>query len=175
MPSPPATPRSHAGRSRVAAAGACRAPTPRKPTAAERRVVDELLLAMPLGDIAAVLQRLAPQAVCLSDGGPHRGAARRPIVGAENVARFCIKVTRKAAKLSRPEPATINGGSGVIVYVRDEVDCVLAFGVDADGERVARIWVVRAPEKLDHVLAPVRCADRVRKTEVDLSGFAPTA
>lgn len=128
---------------------------PRKPTGAERRIVDELLVAMALGDVPAVLQRLAPDAVCVSDGGPQRRAARRPVVGAERVARFCINVTRKAYRASRVASASINGDPGVIVYVDDAIDCVLAFEVDPESERVATIWIVRAPEKLDHVLAPL--------------------
>ena len=127
----------------------------RKPTADERRIVAELLVAMALGDVPGVLQRLAPDAVCISDGGPHRRAARRPVVGADWVARFCIKVTRKAADSRRVVPASINGDPGVIVYDGDEIDAVLAFEVDASGDRVAAIWIVRAPEKLDRVLAPV--------------------
>jgi RNA polymerase sigma-70 factor (ECF subfamily) len=87
----------------------------RKPTADERRIVDELLVAMYLGDVSAVLQLLSPDAVCISDGGPHRRAARRPIVGADWVARFCIKVTRKTSDGSRVVPAAINGDPGVIV------------------------------------------------------------
>lgn len=128
---------------------------PRKPTADERRVVDELIVAMALGDVPGVLDRLAPDAVCISDGGPNRRAARRPVVGAERVARFCINVTRKVYGEARVAPASINGDPGVIVYVDDVIDCVLAFEVDTDGERIAGIWIVRAPEKLDHVLAPV--------------------
>jgi hypothetical protein len=52
-------------------------------------------------------------------------------------------------------PAAINGDPGVIVYSGDEIDSVLAFEVDASGDQVAAIWIVRAPEKLDHVLVPV--------------------
>ena len=128
---------------------------PRKPTGAERRIVDELLVAMALGDVPAVLARLAPDAVCVSDGGPQRRAARRPVVGAERVARFCINVTRKVYGESRVASASINGDPGVVVYVDDAIDCVLAFEVDPETERVATIWIVRAPEKLDHVLAPL--------------------
>jgi RNA polymerase sigma-70 factor (ECF subfamily) len=127
----------------------------RRPTADERRIVDELLVAMYLGDVAAVLERLAPDAVCISDGGPQRRAARRPVVGANRVAPFCIKVTRKASDRARFVAAAINGDPGVIVYVGDGIDSVLAFEVDASGGRVAAIWIVRAPEKLDRVLAPV--------------------
>ena len=128
---------------------------PRKPTGAERRIVDELLVAMALGDVPAVLQRLAPDAVCVSDGGPQRRAARRPVVGAERVARFCINVTRKVYGDKRVASASINGDPGVIVYIDGAIDCVLAFEVDPETERVATIWIVRAPEKLDHVLAPL--------------------
>lgn len=128
---------------------------PRKPTPDERRIVDEVLVAMALGDIPAMLERLAPDAVCVSDGGPHRRAARRPVVGAERVARFCVNVTRKVYGEKRVEAVAINGDPGVIVYVDDAIDCVLAFEVDEVGERIAAIWIVRAPEKLDHVLAPV--------------------
>ena len=126
----------------------------RRPTAGERRVVDELLVAMALGDVSAVLERLAPDAVCISDGGPNRRASRHPLVGAERVAKFCVKITQKAAG-NRAVPATINGDPGVIVYAGDDIDSVLAFEVDESGDRVAAIWIVRAPEKLDHVLAPV--------------------
>jgi RNA polymerase sigma-70 factor, ECF subfamily len=127
---------------------------PRKPTGEERRMVDELIVAMAMGDIETVLARLAPDAVCISDGGPTRRAARRPVVGADRVARLLINVTRKfvAGNVSSV-PATINGDPGVIVSAGDEIDSVLAFEVD--GDRVATIWIVRNPEKLDHVLAPV--------------------
>lgn len=128
---------------------------PRKPSGEERRLVDELLVAMALGDVPAVVQRLAPDAVCISDGGPHRRAARRPVVGAERVARFCVNVTKKAYAMPRVVPVTVNGDPGVIVYDGGDIDCVLAFEVDSAGERIAAIWIVRAPEKLDHVLAPV--------------------
>lgn len=127
----------------------------RKPTPDERRVVDELLVAMYLGDMPTVLKCLAPDAVCISDGGPQRRAARRPIVGADRVAPFCIKVTSKTSDAARFVAAIVNGDPGMIVYAGDEIDSVLAFEVDETGERVAAIWIVRAPEKLDHVLAPV--------------------
>ena len=128
--------------------------TARRPRATERRVVDELLVAMAMGDMNAVLERLAPDAVCVSDGGPTRRAARRPVVGAERVARFFVNVTRKAySDLTRAVPATINGDPGVIIYIGDEIDVVASFEID-DQNRVAAIWMVRNPDKLEHVLTP---------------------
>lgn len=119
----------------------------------EREVVDALLVALALGDVAAALDRLAPDVVSISDGGPERRAARRPIVGAERVARFFMNLTRRHVGGMSVEPADINGDPGVILKVDGVIDMVAAFEVE-DG-RVAAIWVMRNPDKLEHVTEPV--------------------
>lgn len=120
----------------------------------EREVVDALLVALALGDVAAALDRLAPDVVSISDGGPERRAARRPIVGAERVARFFMNLTRRHVVGGMSvEPADINGDPGVILKVDGVIDMVAAFEVE-DG-RVAAIWVMRNPDKLEHVTEPV--------------------
>ncbi|MDQ2754575.1 MAG: sigma-70 family RNA polymerase sigma factor, partial [Actinomycetota bacterium] len=47
----------------------------------DRRLVDELLVALSSGDMEAVLAHIAPDVVCITDGGANRKAARRPVVG----------------------------------------------------------------------------------------------
>ena len=126
----------------------------RKPHGTDRRLVDELLVCMALGDVPAVLERLAPDVVLVSDGGAERRAARRPVVGADRVARFFVNLTRKHAHEVRVEPAIVNGDAGVIVYLADAIDFVASFEVEND--RIAAIWIVRNPEKLEHVLTPTR-------------------
>lgn len=118
----------------------------------DRRVVEELLVAVALGDIDGVLERLAPDAVCVSDGGATRRAARRPVVGAGRVARFLITTTKKVYERASVELATINGCPGIIVSVDGEVDVVASFELD-DERRVAAVWMMRNPEKLTHVAA----------------------
>lgn len=118
----------------------------------DRRVVDELLVAFALGDIDTVLARLAPEVVLVSDGGPHRRAARRPVVGAERVARFFSNLARRHVP-SAVFPATINGDPGVIVEIDGVIDFAAAF--DVDGDQVTAIWLVRNPTKLGHVRSPV--------------------
>ncbi len=61
---------------------------PHQAAAADRELVDGLLRALAAGDVAEVVARLAPQVVCVTDGGPQKRAARRPMVGAGLVARF---------------------------------------------------------------------------------------
>src|SRR4051794_5835514 len=54
----------------------------------DRKVVEELLMAVALGDVDAVVARLAPEAICVSDGGANKRAGRRPVVGPPRIARF---------------------------------------------------------------------------------------
>lgn len=120
---------------------------------ADRRIVDELLLAVVTGDVARTLALLAPDVVSISDGGANRHAARRPVVGADRVARFFTNLASKNLHRASATAATINGDPGVIVTVDGAVDFVAAFEVE--NEKVVSIWIVRNPEKLEHVLAPV--------------------
>jgi RNA polymerase sigma-70 factor, ECF subfamily len=116
----------------------------------DRRVVDELLVALWLGDMSAVLARLAPDAVCITDGGGTRPAARYPIKGAERVARFLVNVTKKHKDELSFTNATVNGEPGIVGRLKDgEVDLVIAF--EMGGDTVSTIRLVRNPAKLRRV------------------------
>jgi RNA polymerase sigma-70 factor (ECF subfamily) len=119
---------------------------------ADRRVIDELLVAVAMGDIDGVIARLAPDAVCVTDGGVLRRAARRPVVGAPRVARFLVNTSRKGfdGAAATFTAATINGSPGLVVRVDGEVDFAATFELTDDG-RISAIWLVRSPEKLGHV------------------------
>lgn len=127
----------------------------RSPTGDERQVVDELLVAVALGDMNTVLARLAPDVVSVSDGGALRRAARRPVVGRERVARFFCNLARRYPHATMA-PVTVNGDPGIIASIDDEIDFVAAFEVEAG--HVAAIWLVRNPDKLEHVFTPVAIA-----------------
>jgi RNA polymerase sigma-70 factor (ECF subfamily) len=124
----------------------------RRPAGEERRIVDELVAAIAHGDLQAILERPAPDVVLVSDGGPTRRAARQPIVGAARVARFFVTNARRYAH-ARVVSAVINGDPGVITYLGDEIDFVAAFEIADSG--IAAIWLVRNPDKLEHVVTPI--------------------
>jgi RNA polymerase sigma-70 factor (ECF subfamily) len=115
----------------------------------DRKVVEELLMAVALGDVDGVIARLAPDAVCVSDGGANKRAGRRPVVGPERVSRFLVNLARKYGERSQYGAAAINGCPGLIVTVDGEVDFAASFEV-RDGA-VQSIWVVRNPDKLVHL------------------------
>jgi RNA polymerase sigma-70 factor (ECF subfamily) len=124
------------------------APT-RRPRPAERRVVDELVFAIAAGDVEGALARVAPDVVLISDGGATRRAARQPVVGAHRVVRWMTNLSRRELGRATVTAATVNGDPGLVIRVGDEIDLVAAFEVQ--DERVAAVWIVRNPEKLEHV------------------------
>jgi RNA polymerase sigma-70 factor (ECF subfamily) len=137
--------RQIASRARRRVRGGC----PRPPSGAERRAADELMAAVLAGDVQGAVAHLLPDAVLISDGGPRRPAARRPVVGAERVARLLINLARRDFRSARATPATVNGDPGLVVDAGGTTDLVAAFEIE--DQRVAAIWIVRNPDKLDHI------------------------
>jgi RNA polymerase sigma-70 factor (ECF subfamily) len=121
----------------------------RSAAAAERQAVDELLRALAAGDVDTVLRRLAPEVVCITDGGSKRRAARHPVVGRDRVGRLLLNLSQRYTKGVSVVPAVVNGDPGVVVSLDGAVDFVAAFEVE--GEHVAAIWIIRNPDKLEHI------------------------
>jgi RNA polymerase sigma-70 factor (ECF subfamily) len=109
-------------------------------------VVDELLVALWMGDMDAVLARLAPDAVCITDGGATRTAARRPVVGAPRVARFLANLADRYHDQLTVTAATVNGEPGIVGRLDGQIDFVAAFEVRSDV--VGTVRLVRNPDKL---------------------------
>ena len=119
----------------------------------DRRVIEEFLVAVALGDVGAAIERLAPDARCISDGGARKRAARRPVVGADRVARFFVNLGHRYGPTASFAMATLNTCPGLIVSIDGEVELAAAFDV-VDG-RIASIWAVRNPDKLAHLVEAV--------------------
>jgi RNA polymerase sigma-70 factor (ECF subfamily) len=117
----------------------------------EKRMIEQLLVRTANGDIDGLMELLAPDVVQLDDGGPHRHAARRPVIGRERVARLLGNLGKRAvaygyeAKLAR-----VNGAMGVVFSVGGRPDVVMSFSFAPDG-RVRRIYTQLNPEKLTHL------------------------
>lgn len=101
------------------------------------------------GDLAGLEGVLAADITLWSDGGGKVRAARNPIHGANNVARFLLGILRNAPADVAVRAASVNGGPGLIVSVAGHVQSVLAFDVGDDA--IQAIRVVVNPEKLGRV------------------------
>ena len=155
--SPTPTPRSHRSsieaRRRAASCFVELASTsvavspPRRPAPSRRRD-PRLCDRVPGRDLDAFLGLLAEDVVLTFDGGPEvRTAARHPIVGADRVARFLTFVMNRLDDHGRVVVSTLNGGTGALVYARDDLIGAVFVEPSEDG-RAAEIRWVRNPEKL---------------------------
>jgi len=106
------------------------------------------------GDMAALLELLAPDVVMVGDGGGKAWATAQPLSGAEHVARFVLGLYRRAPKMGvRVEPAWVNGQPGGVAYDA-EGRVVSVFALDIADGRVQTVRSVVNPDKLHH-LGPV--------------------
>jgi RNA polymerase sigma-70 factor, ECF subfamily len=125
---------------------------PRHAAASDRELVNGLLRALAAGDVKTVVARLAPQVVCITDGGPDRPAARRPLLGADEVARFLTSVARRHRHVST-RSADVGGFAGAILSVGHTIEQVMAL-TSKDGV-ITSIYFLGNPDKLTSVGHPV--------------------
>ena len=110
------------------------------------RVLGAFAAATASGDVAALVALLAPDVVLTSDGGGQVSAARRPVRGADRVARFLVGVGRRAAPDRRVVGVRVDGGPGLAVHEGGRL--VTVVGLTASEGRVVRVDLLRAPDKL---------------------------
>lgn len=101
------------------------------------------------GDLAGLEATLAEDVTLWEDGGGQVIAARRPVHGAEKVARFITNVLRTAPQGFEARLTTINGSPGVLATVGEEPWAVATF--DVDGGLIVVIRMVVNPGKLTHL------------------------
>ncbi len=111
-----------------------------------RRVVSAFSCAVTTGDLSALIAVLDPDVVLVSDGGGVVSAARRPVRGADRVARFLLGVMAKVGADARTARVTVNGALGFALY--EGGDLVTVASVTVARDRVTRLDLVRAPAKL---------------------------
>ncbi len=116
------------------------------------QITTEFLAAAASGDVAALMAVLAPDVAFTSDSNGKVSAARRPVVGAEKVARFIIGLMQRMGPEHRISLAVYNGAPALVVHEGDRPDGVITIDV-ADG-RITNFYAVRNPEKLGAVAVP---------------------
>ncbi|WP_069387982.1 RNA polymerase sigma factor SigJ [Cellulosimicrobium cellulans] len=103
------------------------------------------------GDLSALLAVLDPAVELRSDGGGVVTAARRPVLGADRVARFVLGTIAKSPDTVVVERTT-GDGTGLVLERARAVVGVVNLGVA--GDAVSDVWIVLNPEKLGAWSAP---------------------
>jgi len=144
----PATCRQLASRARTHV----RAARPRFPLPRERglEIAAAFYSASHSGDMNELRSLLAADVVLYSDGGGKRPAAKRPLVGLEDVIRFHAGLARL---FGRRTPRSVRYGfiNGLPGFVTVEYDGVQTTALEIADGKIAGIYVMRNPDKLRHV------------------------
>jgi RNA polymerase sigma-70 factor (TIGR02957 family) len=115
-------------------------------TAQWQDLIARFLIAARDGDVAGLEALLAADVVSRADGGGIVNAARRPVEGRENVARYVAGLVRRFQDGAMPMFVEVNGTPAVALVDGGMLRGVLV--LHADGEHVTALdWVVN-PEKL---------------------------
>ncbi len=109
-------------------------------------MVEAFASAAASGDLAALIRVLDPDVVLVSDGGGLVTSARRPVIGADRVARFLRGILAKEQPGDVIDRVVVNGALGFAVYQQGQLVTVVS--VTAAAGRVTRLDLIRAPGKL---------------------------
>jgi RNA polymerase sigma-70 factor, ECF subfamily len=111
-------------------------------------ITAQFLATAATGDVEALMALLAPDATWMADSGGKVSAARRPVVGAEKVARAITGLIRKAVAMAefRVELVTCNSAPAVLLYLGETLEGVIT--VEIAGDKITNFYVMRNPDKL---------------------------
>jgi RNA polymerase sigma-70 factor, ECF subfamily len=98
------------------------------------------------GDVDALMAMLAPDATWMADSGGKVSAARRPVVGAERVARAIAGLMRIAGAALHVQTVTCNSAPAVLLYLGEQLEGVIT--LEIAGDKITNFYVMRNPDKL---------------------------
>ncbi len=133
---------AHRARAHLAAHRPRFAPAPE----VRERLTRHFVAACTSGDLPGLVATLADDITLWSDGGGKVLAARRPIHGAEKVARFLLGIVQHAPTGVDYHLAAVNGQAALVGSLGGAVYGVLA--LDIAEERIVGIAIVVNPDKL---------------------------
>ncbi|TBW55165.1 RNA polymerase sigma-70 factor [Marinobacter halodurans] len=119
------------------------------------RLAEAFFTASRSGDTGTLRAVLAEHVVLHTDGGGIRSAALRLIYGSDRISRFFAGLARKKVYPPRwSRRVTLNGLPGILTLEADGI--LQATSVALHDGRITNIYVIRNPNKLDHLthLAP---------------------
>jgi len=110
------------------------------------QITAQFLATAASGDVESLMAMLAPDATWMADSGGKVSAARRPVIGAERVARAIAGLMRKAGAELNVEMVTCNSAPAVLLYLGEQLEGVIT--LEIAGDKITNFYVMRNPDKL---------------------------
>ncbi|WP_371563718.1 RNA polymerase sigma factor SigJ [Streptomyces canus] len=106
------------------------------------------------GDIAELMEVLAPDVTVWTDGGGMRKQALRPVHGREKAARLLNGYAKRGGAQAlglEVRYRRVNGDDAAVLFDHDSPYAVIVLDLTPEGDRVSNLFVVTNPDKLAHV------------------------
>jgi RNA polymerase sigma-70 factor (ECF subfamily) len=123
------------------------------PPQAHRRLLEKFIAAAQSGQRQAIRALLDENAQALGDGGGKVPAVAGGLHGADRITNLYWAHALRLGHRLRYRLASINGEPGLLRYLDGRLESAQAFVTD--GERILGIYVVRNPDKLARIAAPL--------------------
>ncbi len=117
--------------------------------AQQRDLTERFLEAARKGDMAALLELLAPDARLIGDGGGKAKAPMRTITSATKVSRFFAAIVQQSGLGAQLNFLELNGGPAVLAVV-DGAGVVMQ--LDVADSRIQCVYLIANPDKIAHLL-----------------------
>jgi len=114
--------------------------------AQRRDLTERFLAAAAEGDLAGLMEMLAPDVRLVGDSGGKSKAPLRILESADKVGRFLIAVAGKAVPDMSFRFLELNAGPAILILSGGTPDSV--FQVDVSAGRIRSVYIVRNPDKL---------------------------
>jgi RNA polymerase sigma-70 factor (ECF subfamily) len=137
---------AHRAREHVHARGKRRGASPQTDPQRNAEITAQFLATAASGDVEALMAMLAPDVTWMADSGGKVSAARRPVVGAERVARAVAGLIRIAGAALRVETVTCNSAPAVLFYLGEQLEGVIT--LEIAGDKITNFYTMRNPDKL---------------------------
>jgi RNA polymerase sigma-70 factor (ECF subfamily) len=114
-----------------------------------RNMMQGFVEAVRAADLQKLVSLLDDAAVLRGDGAGRPPANKKPVVGAEAVARFVIAVTRMLPPQVELDEVELNGAPAI--FISGGGRPIVAIMIETDGERILSVFAVANPEKLSAI------------------------
>ncbi|MET7689372.1 RNA polymerase sigma factor SigJ [Streptomyces sp. NPDC005483] len=106
------------------------------------------------GDIAELMEILAPDVTVWTDGGGMRKQALRPVHGREKAARLLTGYAKRGGAQHLDldlRYRRVNGDDAAVLFEHGSPYAVIVLDLTPEGDRVSNLFIVTNPDKLTHM------------------------